>query len=170
MAEFNEKRGWQWTDEERHIRQRPLRQLRNLLGRVKEQTFRISQLIPQFKTESENALRHLQNGLGQLGQMDLSNRGRKYQPLSPQEFDEAIIRLPELLKPWDALVNSPDYVAAVRESNRRVRTHNRVVSAHNKVVVAQQEAMLREFDKVLRLVDAGDLGGALDLAAEQGIL
>jgi hypothetical protein len=170
MAEFKEKYGWHWTDEERQIRQRPLRRLRALLDKVQEQTFRIGQLISQFKVQAEGALHNLKNGVGALARMDLSNRGRKYQPLSPQQFDQAITTLPELLKPWDALVASPGYVAAVQESNRRVRAHNRVVSAHNRIIMAQQEAMLREFDNVLRLVDAGDLGGALDLAAQQGIL
>ena len=170
MATCNEKRGWQWTDEERWARQAPLRRARNLLAKIEEQTRRTAQFLPQFTTQAEDALRHLGQGLGEAAGMDLSNRGRKYQPLSPEEFDRVIATIPELMKPWQSLVTSPEHAAAVRAKNREISAHNRIVSAHNKVVAAQEVAMCRQMDAVLRLMDGGDLGGALDLAAQQGIL
>jgi len=163
MATFKEKYGWEWTTEERQERQSPLRRARNLLSRIQQQTFRTGQHLPQFKAEAQQALRQLQEGLREVAGMDLSNRGRKYHRLSPEEFDRALNAIPELMKPWERLAASPEYAAAVRQKNREIRAHNRIVPAQN-------AAMFREMDAIMRLADSGDLGGALDLAAKKGLL
>jgi hypothetical protein len=166
----NDKHGWIWTTEERRERQTTLRRARNLLAHIREQARLAGQYLPQFQSQADEAMRHLADGLKQIVTLDLSNRGRKYQPVSPEEFDRVLAAIPELLKHWERLTTSPAYVEDVRRVSREIRAHNKVVAEHNRMVLAQAEVIWRATDEALRLIDQGDIAGALDVAAEKGML
>jgi hypothetical protein len=170
MAILNDKHGWIWTVEERRDRQLTLRRARNLLAHIREQARLTGQFLPQFQSQADEAMRHLADGLKQIVALDLSNRGRKYQPVSPEEFDRVLGAIPELLKPWERLTASPEYVEDVRQKNREIRAQNKIVAEHNRMVLAQEEVMWQATHEAFRLIDQGDIAGALDVAAEKRLL
>lgn len=170
MSTFNPRWGYHWTDAEREIRKTPVRQAQHALAKLQEQVRRISLHAPEFKNRAEQAYRNLEDGLGKVAGLNLNNNGPKYKPLSPEETDAILAKLPELLKPWHDLTRSPDYVAAVQSSNRLIRKQNALVREHNHAVQAQQAALWDQLDAALRKMDEGDVEGSLDIAAKAGIL
>jgi hypothetical protein len=170
MATFHEKKGWEWTAPERQVRQAELRRAKGLLAKLQEQVRRTAAHLPQFAERAAEAFRPLAEGLKQVAGMDLSARGRKYQPLAPEEVDRILASVPSLLGPWQQFMASSEVAAAVRQKNREIRTANAQVREHNQAVAAQQSEMWDQFAQVLRKVDAGDINGALDQAGDMGIL
>lgn len=171
MATFNEKRNrWDWTPLERQERQPGARKVQKTLEKLQEQVRRMKSHQLPFLGQAEEAVGHLAAGLGQLATLNLSSRGPKYLPLSPEEVDRILAGFPKLMEPWEQLARSPDFIAAVRRKNREVRAHNARVREHNRAVEAEYAAMWQRFNEVLRKVDQGDISGSLDKASDLGIL
>lgn len=163
MATFHDKRDWLWTREERENRKSQVRRAQTFVERMAEQVRRINDLLPQFAEAAGQAFRLVAGDLKPLTRLDLRNRGRKYQPVSPEETDRVLQKLSDSIKPWHDFANLPEYQAALRSHNARVREHNKVVAAANK-------ANWEQVRDVMELADRGDVVGVLRLAAERGLL
>lgn len=163
MATFKEKTGWDWSVDERQSRQAALRRMRSVWSNLHEQTRRTALYLPEYQARAEDALWYVKEGLLPVVDIDLSRRGRKYLPLSPEEFDCIFESLPELIQPWENLVTSPEYAMAVRRVNRGIRAQNRMVNARN----AELSRQISEFE---RLANQGDVAAAFGFAARKGLL
>jgi hypothetical protein len=170
VATFNEKRrGWQWLPPERPQRQQALRKIQTEFRRHQEQVRRIKAHELPFLAQAEEAVRHLKTGLGAAATLDLSNRGPKYLPVSPEELDRILASVPQLLEPWRRLASSPAFCDAVRQKNREARAHNARVREHNRAVVAQEAALWAQASSILVRLDQGDIDGAVEEAARKGL-
>lgn len=124
MATFNKRFEWHWTDDEKSSRRVPLRRIKSLHRRVNRQLFRIQQDLPTYFEEAQAARDLLEDGLGSAPEMDLTNNSNKYQPISPEQFDQAALTVDQLAEPWHELTHTQAFVAGVKESDRRVRKQN----------------------------------------------
>ena len=170
MATWNEKHDTEWTDDEREARRAPLRRLHTVVRKMQEQTRRIGDFLPAYRTPAEDALNHLLHGLGGITNLDLSSRSAKHKKISPLDFDRTLAALPALMKPWQNLQSSPAFTAAVRDKNREIRAESVRIRERNRVVRAQNAAEAEIVDAMLRAADKGDLAGALKIASESGKL
>jgi hypothetical protein len=170
MATLHEKRGWAWTADERAARRRRVGEAHRLLRKVREQVRLVGHCLPRFKGPADDALREFETGLGHVATLDLSRRGRKYLPVSPEEVDRILDAVPALAGPWRQLTGSPEYLAAVRDANRAIKAANVRIREHNEAVAAQEAALDEQARDVFALIDAGDLAGALTLASERKLL
>ena len=166
MATLNQKRGWQWTDEEREDRKAKLRRLQNVLSKIEEQVWRINRHLPQFNKPASEAFHAVAKAFAPLKDLDICNQGRKYQPISPEEADRIFDDAESMLKPWKDFTSLPDYTAALQATNRHIRRVNAQIREQNRVA----DAAYDEMDDVLRTLDEADLGAALDEAARLRLL
>lgn len=102
---------------------------------MREIEYRVAQIerhAPEYATRARDAYEHLEKGLRELEdsglpafrEVDLRARRRKYQPISPEQFDEFMAVISALLAPWTELVSSPEFVQSVKQHNKVVRAMN----------------------------------------------
>jgi len=100
------KLGWIWTDDEKNW---------------------IKQYQPQLRREYRAIRRKLKNVYGALLELDGRARGRKHQPISPDQARELLALLPEKTRFWLALARRHD-VKAAGQATERMRRRRKVPS------------------------------------------
>ncbi len=170
MATFNPRYGWQWTDGERESRKVGVWKVQRHLEKLAEQVRRINSLLPEFAEPAERAFGAVAGGLGKLRELNITNRGPKYQAVSPAEADEMLAAAPDVFRLWAAFASAPEFVHAVRESNKAVRRANVEGRQRRMEYFALMNKLAERMRPVYEMLDRGERGAALEYAARNGLL
>jgi hypothetical protein len=170
MATRNDRYGWYWDDNDRECRRDAVRRVRRQADKLAEQVRRIKAHLPAFAEPAERILRAVTTGLGALTGLNITNRGPKYHPISPEEADRLLDAVPGVFGLWVAFASSPEFATAVREANRHIGQANAQTQQEHKELDALLRARWERMRPVYELLERRDHQAALKYAAENGLL
>lgn len=141
MAERT-KRGWIWTDDEKEDWRNHNHRIRVEAKRASTQVQRFKQSVPSFAPEAAKTSEPLIESFDQLDRIDVRSRGRKYQPISPDEAYNRLEQFDRLLAAWETFMRRADVQKATRQVNREVSAQKRRHQKHRKQVKQRVIAQL----------------------------
>ena len=94
MATFNERYGWLWEDGERECRKEAVWKVQRQADKLAEQVRRIKMHAPEFVEPAERAFEAIATSIAKLRKLTITNRGPKYQAISPAEADALLAAAP----------------------------------------------------------------------------
>lgn len=170
MATHNERFGWQWTDDERESRKQKVWTVQRQADKLAEQVRRIKIHAPAFAEPAERVFQSISTSIGKLRTLNVTNRGPKYQAISPAAADELLAAAPGVFRLWTAFASAPEFVRAVRETNRDIRRANAESRVLEKEYLALMDKLAERMRPVYEMLDRGEHVAALEYAARNGLL
>lgn len=112
MATYNpQKNRWYWTLEEMCSRRKQCRFAKDCLRDIDEECHdHISQYVRKYSDVAFNIFATIDAALHHVLKVRLKESPEYPQKVSPEEFDRVLAMLPELMRPWNEMVSSKDFL------------------------------------------------------------